>query len=51
MLVVWTLLINNFKIDYFFFSLLGTVGALFVCAVVAVKYSEGTHTVSKEFIE
>jgi len=32
-------------------SVLGTVGAFFICAVVAVKYAEGSYTVSKEFIE
>jgi len=35
----------------FIFSVFGTVGAFFVCAVVTVKYAEGSHTVSKEFIE
>ena len=36
---------------FFCFSVLGTAGAFFVCAVVIVKYAEGSHTVSKEFIE
>ena len=33
------------------FSVLGTVGAFFVCTVVIVKYAEGAHAVRKEFIE
>ena len=44
-------MITNLLTTIIFFSALGTIGAIFVCAVTAVKYLEGKYTVNPEFVQ
>ena len=44
-------MITNLLATIIFFSALRTIGAIFVCAVTAVKYFEGNYTVNPKFVQ